>query len=828
MAATGQRGLAALLGAGNARLTGAGGAPARSLPLTAAYESPVAPSIEKMSPVSVLCFLLFHLLIPSPAQADGDITIGSSLTAKKDNSSWLSPSGDFAFGFRTLPANPDNHGEVFLLSIWYNKIPSRTIVWFANGDHPAPENSKLEFTSDLGLVLIDPRGERLWISENIVGTISHATINDTGNFIILGSNLEKLWESFEDPDDTLLPSQTLGKNKSLSSRQSEGSFSRGKFQLRMLDSGDLVLNTINLPSSYANKPYYSTKTARNSNTSSPGKKSCSTIQLPFVLRENDDKVYLSQVKVPSASDFYHRITLNFDGVLTQYVHPKNSNSNGTWTSLWSEPENICTAVLAPRGSGVCGYNSICSLGNNNRPKCGCPDKYTLLDPNDEYGSCIPNFTLSCEEDEKKLKQGSVEDLYTFVELEHMGWLMSDYALLKPFSEDECRNSCLHDCMRAAAGFRDGNSCWKKKLPLSNGRVDPKLKGNRISAIRTSASVNFLLITWGIFFVYRKKLKNISTKENFVESNLRYFTYQELFRATDGFKEEIGRGSFGIVYKGVMSNDAPIAVKKLASGMQNKERELRTEVDVIGQTFHKNLVRLLGFCDEGQERLLVYEFLSNGTLSSLLFSGESKPSWIQRCHIASGIARGLLYLHEERTTQIIHCDIKPQNILLDDYYNARISDFGLAKLLKMSQSHTQTNIRGTRGYIAPEWFRNLPISVKVDVYSYGVLLLEIICCRRRCGTEVSRESEGGLLTHWAYDCFMHGRLDALVEGDTEGLSNRVKLKNLVMITLWCIQEDPSLRPTMKKVTQMLEGAVEVPVPPCPFPLNRSTSSFLQPN
>ncbi|XP_030447759.1 G-type lectin S-receptor-like serine/threonine-protein kinase LECRK3 [Syzygium oleosum] len=821
-----------------------------------------------MSPVSMLCFLLFHLLISSLAQTDRDIIVGSSLTAKKDSSSWLSPSGDFAFGFRPLPANPNTDGEVFLLSIWYNKIPSRTIVWFANGNRPAPENSKLELTSDLGLVLTDPRGERLWISENIVGTVSHATMNDTSNFLILGSNSEKLWESFEDPDDTLLPSQTLGKNKSLSSRQSEGNFSRGKFQLRMLDSGDLTLNTINLPSSYANEPYYSTKSARDSNMSSPGKEVVfDDSGSPFVLRENGDKVYLWQVKVASASEFYHRITLNFDGVLTQYVHPKNSNSNGSWSSLWSVPENICTAVLASRGSGVCGYNSICSLGDNKRPKCGCPDKYTFLDPNDEYGSCRPNFTLSCEEDEKKLKQGSMEDLYTFVELEHTGWPLSDYALLEPFSEDECRNSCLHDCMCAVAGYRDGTRCWKKKLPLSNGRVDFRLNGKVLIKVPkrdltltndsqfpipkgkikdhdhkimilvgsmlfgTSVFVNFLLIgaiIWGFFFVYRKKLRKISTKENEVESNLRYFTYQELFQATDGFKEEIGRGSFGIVYKGVMSNNAAIAVKKLASVMQNKEEEFRTEVKVIGQTHHKNLVRLLGFCDEGQERLLVYEFLTNGTLSSLLFSGESKPSWIQRCHIASGIAGGLLYLHEECTTQIIHCDIKPQNILLDDYHNARISDFGLAKLLKMNQSHTQTNIRGTRGYVAPEWFRNLPITVKVDVYSYGVLLLEIICCRSCLRSEVSSEREGELLTDWAYDCFMHGRLDALVEGDPEGLSDRTKLKNLVMTAFWCIQEDPSLRPTMKKVTQMLEGAVKVPVPPCPFPLNSSISSFLHPN
>lgn len=164
-----------------------------------------------MSPVSLLCFLLLHLLIPSLAQTGSHISVGSSLTAKKDNSSWVSPSGEFAFGFCPLPANHNSDGEVFLLSIWYNNIPSRTIVWFANGDRPAPENSKLELTSDLGLVLTDPQGERLWTSENVVGTVSHATINDTGNFLILGSNLAKLWESFEDPRDTLLPSQTLGK-----------------------------------------------------------------------------------------------------------------------------------------------------------------------------------------------------------------------------------------------------------------------------------------------------------------------------------------------------------------------------------------------------------------------------------------------------------------------------------------------------------------------------------------------------------------------------------------------------------------------------------------
>ncbi|KAL3751070.1 hypothetical protein ACJRO7_011960 [Eucalyptus globulus] len=796
-----------------------------------------------------------------------DITVGSSLTATNGNSSWLSPSGDFAFGFRSLSnGNNAKDERLFLLSIWYNKIPSKTVVWFANGDRPAPENSKLALTSNLGLVLTDPQGEELWKSENILGDVSCAIFNDTGNFAILDLKLEKLWESFEDPRDTLLPSQTLGTNKLLSSRRSEKIFSRGKFQLRMLGSGDLVLNTINLPSNYANDAYSITKTAGDSKgLASSGKELVfSESGSLFVLKENGGEVNLSQEKVPLASDFYLRVTLDFDGVLTQYYHRRNSSTDGSWSILWTQPENICSNVVSQGGIGVCGYNSICTLGEHNRPNCGCPDRYTFVDPSDEHGGCVPNFTLSsCSEDEEKQNRGSAEDIYTFVELKNTDFPSSNYAQLGPFSEDECRNSCLHDCMCAVAVHVDGMICKKKSFPLSNGRFDPnfnwkamikvpksdlpltptndskfpcpeskaKEKNPRTwilagsSLLGTSVFVNILFIgasTLGFCVIYRKKPVKINPRENLVETNLRCFTYQELFKATDGFKEELGRGAFGIVYKGFIPSDVAVAVKKLTNVFQDKEKEFRTEVNVIGQTHHKNLVRLLGFCDEGQERLLVYEFLSNGTLWSLLFTGESRPCWNQRCQIASAIARGLLYLHEECTMQIVHCDIKPRNILLDEYYNARISDFGLAKLLKMDQSYTLTNIRGTRGYVAPEWFRSLPITAKVDVYSYGVLLLEIICCRSCLGGEMGGERERELLTDWAYDCFMDGKLDALVEGDIEALSEREKLKNLAMVAFWCIQEDPSLRPTMKKVTQMLDGTVEVPVPPCPFAFSSCTT------
>ncbi|XP_042477766.1 G-type lectin S-receptor-like serine/threonine-protein kinase RLK1 [Macadamia integrifolia] len=320
-----------------------------------------------------------------------------------------------------------------------------------------------------------------------------------------------------------------------------------------------------------------------------------------------------------------------------------------------------------------------------------------------------------------------------------------------------------------------------------------------------------------FYAYQKRPKSNTQGSSISETNLRSFTYKELEEATNGFKEELGKGAFGIVYKGIfpIGSRNLVAVKRLDKVVQEGEKEFKTEVIVIGQTHHKNLVQLFGFCEEGPHRILVYEFMSNGSLASFLF-GLSRPHWDQRTQIAIGIARGLAYLHEECSTQIIHCDIKPQNILLDDFFRPRISDFGLAKLLMPDQVLTQTGIRGTRGYVAPEWFRSMPITARVDVYSFGVMLLEIISCRRSVDTAWGEEKV--ILTDWAYDCYREGKLEELVERDEEAMRDEKRLLTFVMVAIWCIQEDPPLRPTIKKVSQMLEGAVDVPRPPCPFPFS----------
>ncbi|GMP95695.1 hypothetical protein CsSME_00044639 [Camellia sinensis var. sinensis] len=419
-------------------------------------------------------------------------------------------------------------------------------------------------------------------------------------------------------------------------------------------------------------------------------------------------------------------------------------------------------------------------------------------------------------------------MYGLVPIHGVNWPFGDYESLEPYNQMPCEQSCLNDCLCDVAIFSN-TTCWKKKLLLSNGKFEFAVaifkvrkdsvplsnskKDERI-LLWSSGFANILLlvvISLMFFSIRRKRSRKAVHNSSVPETNLHLFTFEELKEATEGFKDELGRGSFGIVYKGVLKfgSKKQVAVKKLDKSTQEGEREFKADVSAIGKTHHKNLVQLLGYCQEGPHRLLVYEFMSNGSLANFLFS-LPRPDWYQRTQMALGIARGLVYLHEDCNAPIIHCNIKPQNILIDQNFTARISDFGLAKSLLLNQTQTHTGIRGTRGYVAPEWFKNVPVTVKVDVYSFGVMLLEIICCRKSVAKEFGEE-EKAILTDWAYDCYMNGRLDILVDNDEAAIEDNVPLSWWILTAIWCVQEDPSKRPTMKIVTQMLEGYVDVPIP-----------------
>ncbi|XXG46254.1 hypothetical protein AAC387_Pa02g1147 [Persea americana] len=800
-------------------------------------------------------FLLIPLFLlatiaPSIHQS---IPLGTNLSAVDENSSWVSPSGEFAFGFRHLP----NNDSLFLLAIWFQKIPERTVVWSANRDNPVQRESRVELVNNGHLVLYDHKGREIWKKPKAINArATSASMLDAGNLVLFSMDSSIIWESFNEPTDTILPSQTLTKPSKLSSRRYEMDYSKGQFELRLQEDGDLVLYTVPLEGEFTYSNYWST------NTTGSGSQ---------VIFNESGYIYLTQISgvsitltpgtIVSTQEFYHRATLDFDGVIRQYVYPRTPDSTVGWAQSWSvvwyRPPNVCIDVRFDVGSGTCGFNSYCALDEDQRTTCHCPPGYSYLDPNNTFGGCKQDFVpQSCE------SGGSIEaPLFDLKEMRNVDWLLNDYELYSPINENLCRQECLVDCFCAVAVFRDVDStCWKKKLPLANGRMDYGVsrktliktpRGNlslqtaprptsscREKKDRTAliliGSVLFggsgllnllLLLAISMVLLYshhQRKVRFQRHDASMLGIRILSFTFKELEQATNGFKEELDRGPFGAIYKGalVLESRHLIAVKMLdtvvAEGESNKEFE--TEVAAIGQTHHKHLARLLGFCNEGLHQLLVYEFMSSGSLASFLF-GSIRPDWNQRTQIALGIARGLVYLHEECSSQIIHCDINPQNILLDESLTPRISGFGLAKLMKADQTRSITGIRGTRGYVSPEWFKDMPITAKVDVYSFGVLLLEIICCRRNLEIGLENE-ERVILTDWAYDCYAEMRLDLLVENDEDAKEDLKRMERMVMVAIWCIQENPTMRPSMMNVTEMLEGVVEVSKPLHPY----STSSI----
>ncbi|XP_048425933.1 G-type lectin S-receptor-like serine/threonine-protein kinase LECRK2 [Pyrus x bretschneideri] len=790
---------------------------------------------------NLLFFFLFTFLpFPTTAQTYRNISLGSSLTAlKDDNSSWPSPSAEFAFGFRQIAK------DGFLLAIWFDKIPNQTIVWSANGDNLVPKGSKVELTVDGEFILNDATGKRIWYTQSAGSGVAYASMLNTGNFALANGNSSNVWESFSYPTDTILPSQTLNQNGILYARYTATNYSTGRFLFSLKPDGNLVLATTRFPQNTPNQAYWSVK-----NPNIGFRFIFNESGFMYVASKNGSLLSTISSNTVSMQDFYQRATLEYDGVFRHYVYPKSTSSSAQrWPKVWSTssspfvPPNICTSIMESTGGGACGLNSFCTIEEQG-PTCQCPNGYSFIDPKDERRGCKQNFApQSCGETSKE-----ETDLFEFQELNYANCWGGDYALFEGVPEDWCRQNCLDDCFCAVAVYNSRGQCYKKRLPFSNGAIDPNITGKTLikvgkqnstvkwgggsitekkdnktlilfgSIILSGSGVlNFLLplITYLVVSrAYSRKARVCQPYPVISGMNLKHFTYEELNNATNQFKEELGRGASAIVFTGVLASDngKSVAVKSLDTSVRENDLEFKAEVSAIGRTNHRNLVQLLGFCYEGEHRILVYEFMSNGSLAGFLF-GEPMPNWYQRRKIALEIARGLLYLHEECSSQIVHCDIKPQNILLDDSLTARISDFGLAKLLRIDQTLTTTGIRGTKGYVAPEWWKRLPITAKVDIYSYGILLLEIIFCRKHFEAEVEDEGQM-ILADWAYDCYKQNKLHELFKNNDEAMHDMKMVEKYVMIAIWCIQEDPSLRPTMKKVALMLEGTIEVSAPPDP--------------
>ncbi|XP_052201469.1 putative receptor protein kinase ZmPK1 isoform X2 [Diospyros lotus] len=304
----------------------------------------------------------------------------------------------------------------------------------------------------------------------------------------------------------------------------------------------------------------------------------------------------------------------------------------------------------------------------------------------------------------------------------------------------------------------------------------------------------------------------------LNTGFRKFTYNELKKASRNFSHEIGRGGSGIIYKGVLQDGRVAAIKLLINEANyHGKEEFMVELTTIGSLNHMNLIEMWGYCVEGKHRLLVYEYMEHGSLAETLSSSQTLNSH-QRFDIAVGTAKGLAYLHEECLEWVLHCDVKPQNILLDGDYQPKVADFGLSKLLNRAGGNSNSSfsrIRGTRGYMAPEWILNLHITSKVDVYSYGMVVLEMVTGKTpMIGHHTGFSNDGEMmevrgLVNWVREKISeNGRrkgsdsLEKIVDPKLQGEFDVAKMEVLVDVALRCVEEDRDARPTMSQVIEML--------------------------
>ncbi|XP_074279532.1 G-type lectin S-receptor-like serine/threonine-protein kinase At1g34300 [Silene latifolia] len=751
-----------------------------------------------------------------------NIPLNSSLTTLNPTQTWSSPNNTFTLHF--IPLNSTS----YTLSITYGT----TSIWSPTSTAvSAGSTFRLDSSGDLQLVSAD--NKIAWHSNTSNLGITHATLDDTGNLMLMNSSNNVLWSTFDNPTDTLVTLQNFTVGMKLSS---------GLYSFFLNSTGNMTLQWND------NIEYFSL--GLNSSVSTKLSRGDPKLMLQGgILSIYDSNMNLLQ-KTVYGSDYdgsdtgnsntgnnLRFIRLDSDGNLRMYTVDSGSSSSDTVT--WTAVSDQCLVF------GYCGNMGICSY-NETSPVCGCPsENFDAVDEEDSRKGCklkeeikdCPNSVGLLEMDNTRFLNYPPEtnDAYYENSVACRANCLSGASCVVSTSVEDGSGQCYIKSSSFVSGYQSGtvpSTSYVKVCgpvvpnppPSEDTQENKKLKGWVIGVVILVTVVVLLLLQGSVWWwCCRKNPKFASLSAQY--ALLEYasgapvqFSYRELQQATTGFKEKLGEGGFGTVYKAVLANRTLAAVKQL-EGIEQGEKQFRMEVATISSTHHLNLVRLIGFCSEGRHRLLVYEFMKNGSLDSFLFgtgrSREKSLTWENRFSIAVGTAKGITYLHEECRDCIVHCDIKPENILLDDNYNAKVSDFGLAKLVS-PQDHryrTLTSVRGTRGYLPPEWIANLPITSKSDVYSFGMVLLEIVSGRRNF--EVSEDTNRKKFSIWAYEEFDRGNINSIVDRRFgSGEVDMVQVTRAIQVSFWCIQEQPSQRPMMGKVVQMLEGIMEIPRPPIP--------------
>ncbi|XP_059448076.1 L-type lectin-domain containing receptor kinase IX.1-like [Corylus avellana] len=373
---------------------------------------------------------------------------------------------------------------------------------------------------------------------------------------------------------------------------------------------------------------------------------------------------------------------------------------------------------------------------------------------------------------------------------------------------------------------------KSPQPQPN-KTENESKGGLIVGLSVGASACLLIIGLGLFWLMKRKKNrdrgegdqdlafDLSMDNEFERgTGPKKFSYKELVRTTNNFAEEnkLGQGWFGGVYKGFLREmNLYVAIKRVSRGSRQGIKEYASEVKSISRLRHKNPVQLIGWCHENKDLLLIYEFMSNGSLDSHLFKGKSLLTWVTRYNIAQGLASALLYLHEEWEQFVLHRDIKSSNIMLDSSFNAKLGDFGLARMVEHAKGSQTTALAGTMGYLAPECVISGRTSKESDIYSFGIVTLEIACGRKAIETKAKEDEI--ILLEWVWELYGRGKLLDAADAKLCGEFDEQQMERLMIVGLWCGHPDYSLRPSIRKALHVLDFEAPLPIdlaPKMPVP------------
>ncbi|KAK2983613.1 hypothetical protein RJ640_023147 [Escallonia rubra] len=805
------------------------------------------PSSSSTSFCSCRALWTFLVLARVVGCISGRIGLGSRLLANEEQA-WASDNGTFAFGF-----TPAGSRDTFELAIWFADLPGdRTLVWSAN-----IKDAILELDATGNLVLIDGN-TTAWTSNTSGAGVQTAVMLENGNFILYSINQNITWQSFSHPSDTLLPGQPLNVSLELTSAKSSPYSHVGYYTLKTLQqptSLSLAL-TYNLPQSFTNYSYWTGPDISNvtgdavailDESGSFGIVYGASSNGAVYLYKNDgDNGGLSSgMNQLSRPLTLRRLILETSGNLRLYRWDNDVNGSRQWVPEWAAVSNPCDIA------GICG-NGICNLDESKtNASCTCLPGTNYDAAND--APCLGNSSLTgkCGS-----RHENLTSKFKIAMVQQTNYYYYESSVIANYSDitsvSKCGDACLSDCECVASvyGLNEETAyCWVLKslefggyedpgstlfvkvesngssTPESDGRSGDKTKGTensrtKILVLPIVLSMTALIALLGCLLyitVHRRRALKKALENSLVVSGAPMnFSYRDLQNRTSNFSRLLGAGGFGSVYKGSLGDGTLIAVKRLDRILPQGQKEFITEVNTIGSMHHMNLVRLRGYCSEGARRLLVYEFMKNGSLDKWIFLSlkcrDRLLDWSTRFQIAVGTAQGIAYFHEQCRNRIIHCDIKPENILLDENFVPKVSDFGLAKLMGREHSQVVTMVRGTRGYLAPEWLSNRPVTVKADVYSYGMLLLEIVGGRRNL--DMNFDAEDFFFPGWAFKEMTNGTPTKVADRRLEGAVEEEEVMRALKVAFWCIQDEVFMRPSMGEVVKMLEGSVDINLPPMP--------------